>query len=151
MISFTRRRWPLLFGISAVAIVALVLAACGEDYEKPTPAATSAPVATRPPAPTTPPPAATTAPAGQTKASDIRNFQLESFTIRVGASVIWTNRDGAPHTATSGSGTATGVFNTGNLNQNQASQPIRFDRAGTFPYFCQVHGASMSGTITVTS
>jgi plastocyanin len=158
MSSLIQRRRHLLVGALMAAALAMLAAACsGGDDEAPTPTqppaatTTRAPAATQPPAATaTRPSAPTAAPAGQTKASDIRNFQLESFTIRVGTSVVWTNRDGAPHTATSGTGTATGVFNTGNLNQNQASRPILFDKPGTFPYFCEVHGSSMSGTVTVT-
>ncbi len=102
------------------------------------PTATPVPTATRPPAPTP-------------LNADIRNFQLLNITIRPGTSVVWTNRDGVPHTATSGRGTPDGKFATGFLNQGQPSQPVRFDQVGSFPYFCEVHGAAtMSGTITVT-
>ena len=65
--------------------------------------------------------------------------------IPVGTQVTWINDDSAPHTATSD----TGVFDSGTLNQGQ-SFSFTFETAGTFPYFCTIHGKqSMSGTIQV--
>ncbi len=63
--------------------------------------------------------------------------------IVVGDSIIWRNRDAVTHTATSDNG----VFNSGNLNQNQTFA-FRFMNAGTFPYHCAVH-PSMRDTIFV--
>ncbi len=78
------------------------------------------------------------------------DFALESFTIPKGATVIWTNQGQIFHTATS-SANSQKVWDTGVLIQGRSSTAVTFNTPGTFPYFCQVHGAaSMSGTITVT-
>jgi plastocyanin len=66
--------------------------------------------------------------------------------VPVGSKVVWRNDDDESHSATSN----TGVWNTGTLKQGQSSTAVTFDRPGTFPYFCTLHGrASMSGTIVV--
>ena len=75
-----------------------------------------------------------------------------NLTVQVGDTVTWTVNGNNPHTATSGTeGNAGAVFDSGNLNRGQ-SFSFRFTTAGTFPYFCRVHGSgTMSGTITVSS
>ena len=105
----------------------------------PAPAATTAPTA-----------AATAAPASGTVTSSIVDFALQNLNITVGTTVIWRNDGGITHTATSGKGTPDGTFDSGFLNAGQSSKAIKFDKAGTFTYYCQVHGAAtMSATITV--
>jgi len=103
----------------------------------PTPTATAAP-----PAPTTPPAS------GQTIESAIQNFRLANLTVPVGATVRWTNRDSAPHTATT-QGNPPARFNSGTLNQNQ-SFSFTFTRAGTYDIFCEFH-PGMEATVTVGS
>ncbi len=73
----------------------------------------------------------------------IRSFTFEPATVTVaaGQSVVWSNEDPAPHTA-SGDG-----FDTGSLARN-ASSTIRFDRRGRFDYICDIHPA-MTGTVVV--
>ena len=68
-----------------------------------------------------------------------------SVTVPVGTEVRWTNRDAAPHSATSTSPDV--PFDTGPLAQGQ-SAAIRFDRPGTYEYLCSIHPA-MRGTVTV--
>jgi len=79
-----------------------------------------------------------------TSAVNIQNFAFapNSITITVGDGVTWTNRDAASHSA---------KFvdrSTPVLSQGQ-SGTLQFTVAGTFPYICGIHGASMQGTIIV--
>ncbi len=71
-------------------------------------------------------------------------FNPQNITIPVGSFIRWTNFDSATHTATSD----TGVWDSGNLGQNQFYQRT-FSTPGVFPYHCTIH-PSMTGTITVT-
>jgi plastocyanin len=65
-------------------------------------------------------------------------------TIAVGDTVTWTWMGSNPHTVTS-----TGNFDSGDLNQTTGTFAHTFSSAGSFNYFCQIHGTSMSGTINV--
>jgi plastocyanin len=144
-------RW-VIGGIAAAAALGLFVAACGND--NPTPTATqAAPTATRAATPTAArtPAAAPTQAGGSTVTSSIVNFTLQNLQVPAGTTIVWTNEDAAPHTATSGSGTPDGTFDTGALAQGQSSRGILFDRPGTFHYYCTIHGTSMSGTVTVTA
>ena len=87
---------------------------------------------------------------------NIQNFAFNpgTITVRVGQQVVWVNHDSAPHTTTSGScsgGTCTPApgWDSGTLNRGQ-SFAFTFTTAGTFTYFCRIHGASMQGTVVVT-
>lgn len=75
----------------------------------------------------------------------IQNFAFNPPVIKIkkGDSVVWTNRDGAAHTAT--------------LDDNSQSTPLivagqsailKFDQAGTFNYHCRPH-PWMKGQIVV--
>jgi plastocyanin len=80
-------------------------------------------------------------------------FNPANITIHVGQQVVWVNNDSVPHTTTSGScsgGTCTPSpgWDSGTLNAGQSFSHT-FTTAGTFPYFCRIHGASMQGTVTV--
>jgi plastocyanin len=79
----------------------------------------------------------------------IMNFKFDPtpLTIPVGTTVVWTNQDTAPHTATSDPGSAF-TFDTGMLQKGQSGK-ITFNQPGTFTYFCSVH-PNMHGTVTVT-
>jgi plastocyanin len=67
-----------------------------------------------------------------------------TVTVSAGDSVTWANNGQAQHSATANDGSFdTGVFGPGN-SRSQA-----FNRAGTFSYFCTVHGQSQSGTVRV--
>jgi plastocyanin len=71
-------------------------------------------------------------------------FQPSDISIPVGTTVIWTNRDGVPHTATSNDG----VWDSGNLSEGE-SFSFTFEEPGTYPYLCLIHPL-MRGTVTVT-
>ena len=139
---------PLLVGV-LIATVPAILAGCGgavEPQAAPAPA-TLAPFPTPTPAPTvaTKPPASTAQPVRE---SDIINFTLEDFTVSVGTTVTWINRDGEFHTTTSGIPLdKDGIWDSSILDQNQRFS-FTFDQPGVFPYWCWVH-SDMTATITV--
>ncbi len=106
-----------------------------------------------PPAPT---PAATPTPGGSggTTAVSMQGiaYAPKNLSVHVGGNVMWTNNEGSaiPHTVTSGAPNApSGTFDSGTLNPGQ-SFAFTFNSPGTFAYFCRIHGAAMTGTITVT-
>lgn len=76
-------------------------------------------------------------------------YSPQNLNINVGDTVEWVNNGGVAHTVTSGSPSNAGqVFDSGNLGRG-ALFSFRFNTAGSFPYFCRIHGSTMSGTITV--
>jgi len=145
MLTSRNRRWVLA---PTAAVLVLVAAACsGSD-----PTATPQPTAS-------PRPAATpTAEAMEqtTVMAEIANFTQQSLTVKKGATVIWTNKDAAPHTSTSGVSPNAGpvgapdtdTWNSGIFNQDGTFSHT-FDQVGTFPYFCTAH-PFMTATVTVT-
>ncbi len=76
-------------------------------------------------------------------------FVPDTVTIDVGGEVVWTNDDSAAHTVTSGDieGGPDGKFNS-DLFLAGKKFSHKFDEAGEFPYFCQVH-PWMKGTVIV--
>jgi plastocyanin len=67
-----------------------------------------------------------------------------SVTVAVGDTVTWNNNGQAPHSATADDGSFdTGVFDPG------GRRSVSFDSAGTFSYYCTVHGQAQSGTVRV--
>ena len=81
-------------------------------------------------------------------------FSPSSVEINVGDKVnwIWNGPTGFPyqyHTVTSGTPTQpNSLFNSGQLRP-PATYSHTFNTAGTFPYYCQVHGAMMTGSVVV--
>jgi plastocyanin len=71
-------------------------------------------------------------------------------TIHAGDTVQW-NWLGGPHSSTSGTCagacTADGNWDSGLMTSGTFNHT--FPAAGTFPYFCQVHGSLMTGTVVV--
>jgi len=85
----------------------------------------------------------------------LKTFQPSTLTINAGDTVTWTVTQAISdsHSVTSGSykdahpGTE---FDSGiKLKNNGDTFSHLFTTAGTFPFFCQVHPDTMSGTITV--
>jgi plastocyanin len=71
-------------------------------------------------------------------------YSPASVSVAVGDTVTWTNNGQAQHSATADNGSFdTGVFGPG-VTRSQT-----FNQAGTFSYFCTVHGQSQSGTVRV--
>jgi plastocyanin len=76
-------------------------------------------------------------------------FQPKSLTVAAGTTVTWVNGGTKKHSATADDGSFdTGLFAPGE------SKSVKFDKPGTFPYYCQLHGGpngdGMSATIVVT-
>ena len=70
-------------------------------------------------------------------------FTPADLTVARGDTVVFVNRDGAPHTATQ----QPNGFDTGRLDRGQSAQ-ITLSRAGGLDYICAFH-PSMRGRITV--
>jgi plastocyanin len=89
---------------------------------------------------------ASAAPAAATAQVTIQNFAFAPATVTIekGDTIRWTNLDSASH----GAVTVQPGFVTEILGQGQ-STTTTFDRPGTFEYICNVHGASMRGTVVV--
>lgn len=68
-------------------------------------------------------------------------FVPENLTVAVGDKVVFTNADGAPHTATA----RNGAFDTGRLRRNDSAE-VTISAAGQIEYFCAIH-PRMTGTI----
>lgn len=81
---------------------------------------------------------------GETVKVEIVDFKYdpESFTVKAGARVSWTNRDTAPHTATVADG-----FDTGNLRKGD-EKTLTLKTPGTFEYICEIH-PFMKATVIV--
>lgn len=75
---------------------------------------------------------------------DIRNFAYGPHTLSVtrGATVVFVNRDGAPHDAKKKGG-----FSTGLIRPHHAAA-LRFGRRGVYKYYCSLH-PYMRGKIVV--
>lgn len=78
----------------------------------------------------------------------IENFAFSPATvnIKVGQSVMWTNKDSAPHTATE----LSSAFDSGSLATNQ-SFSFTFHTAGTYTYHCLIHSMMATATVVVTN
>jgi plastocyanin len=72
-------------------------------------------------------------------------YNPSPLTVAVGTTVRWTNSDFVQHTVTS---TPAGAFGSGYLNNGQFFEHT-FATAGTYNYYCVVHGIGMSGTVEV--
>lgn len=80
----------------------------------------------------------------------IKDFKYapSTITVGVGATITWTNRDKAPHTATSGaSPNADDVFETATITKG-ASKTVTVSKRGTFAYYCAFH-PFMKATVIV--
>jgi len=71
-------------------------------------------------------------------------YQPGSVTVTAGDSVTWTHQGSNPHTVTADDGS----FDSGAMASGD-SFGHTFQSAGTYSYFCEVHGQSMSGSVTV--
>jgi plastocyanin len=75
------------------------------------------------------------------------SYDPKKLEIKVGDSVVWTNKARTKHTATSDDEGKT--FGTGDVEPEKSSKAIKFKKEGEFNYHCKVHGKSMSGTLVV--
>ena len=74
----------------------------------------------------------------------IDNFTFEpaQFTVKVGTTVTWTNRDDIPHTVVSA-----GKFRSKTMDTD-GTFSFTFTTAGEYKYFCSLH-PHMTGTVKV--
>lgn len=123
--------------LTIIALAAIFSAACG-TAAAPVPAQATA---SAPPAVSTQAPA----PSGSATKINISGFKFDpaTVTVKVGATVTWTNQDAADHTITGDDGSWTSE----NL-ANGATFSFTFDKAGTYAYHCAIH-SSMKGTVVV--
>jgi len=72
-------------------------------------------------------------------------FQPDELTVQVGQKVVFTNKDGTPHTVTP---VVAGQFEKlGRLLTNESKMRV-FTYKGTYAYFCELH-TTMMGRIIV--
>lgn len=69
-------------------------------------------------------------------------FSPASLTVAKGETVVFTNEDGAPHTATA----TDGSFDTGRLNRGQSAE-VTITKSGKTDYVCAFHNG-MKGSVT---
>ena len=138
-----------LMAVVGIAVLgALLVAACGDDDDKsPTVAiaASPSPNATVPPGPSAASGNATV-PANllEIEISD-NKFTPSNLTVPVGSKVTWLWTGQRTHSVE-------GTFNGQSVaseKQNGGSFAFTFATKGTFDYQCGVHGAAMTGKITV--
>ena len=84
-------------------------------------------------------------------------YKPATLTIKAGTTVTWSQMDAGAHTVTSGTveqGGAfvtempDGKFNSGDIATGKTFE-FTFDEAGTYPYFCEIHPATMRGEVLV--
>lgn len=69
--------------------------------------------------------------------------------VSVGRIVVWRHEGANQHTVTSGSPASAGrIFESGILAPG-GGYSFTFSQPGAYPYFCRIHGITMSGTIQV--
>ena len=119
-------RRHLFASLGLALALTLAVAACGSDAG--------------------PSPAADTPPPTGGNAVTIASFAFgpASLTVKVGATVSWTNTDSAAHTVAWQDGSP----GSGTLESGGASYTRTFNAPGTFAYICGLH-PSMAGTIIV--
>lgn len=69
-------------------------------------------------------------------------FTPSSITVAANTTITWTNKDAAPHTVTSNSGT----FNSGTISTNGTFSHT-FTAAGTYAYYCTIHPSMTASVI----
>lgn len=99
----------------------------------------------------------TTAETASTIEISLLSFKPETLTIDAGTEVTWEQNDIGAHTVTSGTveQASAGVtqqpdgrFDSGDISKGETFE-FTFTEAGTYPYFCRLHPATMRGEILV--
>jgi plastocyanin len=70
-------------------------------------------------------------------------FGPQTITVPAGTTVTWTNHDDIPHTVVS----TDGIFKS-KVRDTDEKFSYKFDKAGTYSYFCSVH-PKMTGKVVV--
>jgi plastocyanin len=87
---------------------------------------------------------ATSAVAAATVSISNFQFQPQAVNVKVGAVVTWVDKEGS-HTVTADNN----AFDSGGLTAGK-TYSHKFTKPGTYKYHCSIHGADMSGVVTVT-
>lgn len=84
-----------------------------------------------------------------TQSAGQKYFDPPQISVKVTTTVVWTNKDSASHTVTSGNPSAgpSGTFDSGLIKSGNTFQ-YKFSSAGTTEYFCTIH-PWMTGKVTV--
>ena len=79
-----------------------------------------------------------------------RQFSPSAIQVKPGDTIVWSNSMSGEHTTTSGTNlTPDGMWDSGLLDESE-TYSVTFDVAGTYAYYCQVHGdRGMIGSVTV--
>lgn len=80
----------------------------------------------------------------QDQTVEIKNFMLMTVTVTQGSTVTWVNRDQVPHTVVE----KTKLFRSAALDTGD-SYSYKFDKVGTFDYFCSLHPQMVAKVIVV--
>jgi plastocyanin len=92
---------------------------------------------------TAPDAAAKGKPARHTVTIDATSFAPADLTVNAGDTIVWTNKDPYPHTATS----KIGKFDSDDIAPGKSWKFVA-KKKGDFPYICSIH-PSMKGTLHV--
>lgn len=139
-------------GLAVTAV--LMLAACGSSEEAP---AAAEGARSSPSAEATGTHAGHSTGAGSAVEMRLIQFRPGQLEVKAGQEVTWTQKDAGFHTVTSGTVEQTAGGVTGKPDDNFRSERLAtdetfkftFDEAGTFPYFCEIHPATMTGEVRV--
>jgi plastocyanin len=88
-------------------------------------------------------PGAAAKPETHTVTIEATAFSPANLTVHIGDSIVWTNKDPYPHSATSKSG----GFDSDNIMPGRSWKYVA-KKKGDFPYICSIH-PSMKGTLHV--
>lgn len=127
---------------AAMLVTMLALAGCGGEEPAHDPVHLTSPTPTPTPGEATTPAPAATGDEAEVEIEDF-TFQPGELTVAPGTTVVWKQRDDAPHTVTADDES----FDSGTM-QDRDEFTLTFDEPGTYPYHCHVH-PSMTGTVTV--
>lgn len=125
---------------AALVLAALALAGCGGDDNEPAAKATTNNGST-----------------ANEVVMRLIAFKPESITVPAGTKVTWKQSDTGFHTVTSGTveqrtGDVTtkpdGQFDSKNIATDKTYEHT-FEKAGTYPYFCSIHPATMRASVQV--
>ena len=136
----THARTRRLVAVTAAALVPLVFAACGGNIGEDNNDA-----------------AATASEDASTVVMELIAFKPGNLQVDAGTKVTWEQRDAGAHTVTSGTVEQGGAgvtqqrddrFDSGDFAKGDTFE-FTFTEAGTYPYFCRLHPATMRGEIQV--
>jgi plastocyanin len=129
-----------------LALLALLLVACGDDKANTTTNETAATAEATATAEETAAPATGGGSTGSVTIT-MKGFAFDpaETTVKVGQEVVWKNEDTAPHNAVSDDG----VLKTKDIGQGETTEPFTPEKAGAIEYICTIH-PQMKATLTVT-